>query len=209
MALADLAATSDLTARGITWTSPAEDTIVDTFLTVASAMVREAAGVPILQTTSTVTLGGTCGQWLPLPGQPIQSVSSVSIDGTAVTDWRVSSGQLWRRGGWQADDGPSEVEVSMTHGLASVPADIVDLVCSMVAAGLKAQREQADGSGLAARDPSLQSKSEAVGGYSTSVAYATGRDAAEASPTAMSLPQRTRDALAARFGGAAAVLVLR
>lgn len=209
MALADLAATSDLTARGITWTSPAEDTIVDTFLTVASTMVREAAGAPILQTTSTMTVEGTCGQWLSLPGQPVQSVSSVSIDGTAVTDWRLSRGQLWRRTGWQDDDGPSDIEVTMVHGLSVVPADIVDLVCAMVAAGLKAVRESDDGGGLAARDPSLQSKSESVGQYSSSVAYATGRDAAEAAPTAMSLPQRTRDALAARFGGAAAVVVSR
>lgn len=210
MALADLADTTDLDDRGITYTSPSEDTLVSTLLTVASQMVREAAGAPILQATSTVTVAGRYDQqWLSLPGQPIRSVSTVEIDGTAKTDWRLSDGRLWRRSGWGTDDGPSEVEVTMVHGLTSVPVDIVDLVCAMVAAGLVAARAEDDGTGLAGRDPSIQSQSESVGSYSTSTSYATGRDAAEAAPTAMSLPQRTRDALRSRFGGGVGVLVSR
>lgn len=208
MALPDLAGTDDLDARGITWADEAVE--VTTLLTEASAIVREAAGVPILRTTSTVTLEGHWDDpWLSLPGQPVVDVTSVTIDGTAVTDWRLASGQLWRRARWATDDGPAAVEVTMTHGLTEVPADIVGLVCSMVAAGLKAMRETDDGTGLAARDPSIQSTSESVASYSTSTTYATGRDAGDTAPTAMALPRSTRDALRRRFGGGARVLVSR
>ncbi len=198
MALADLAAVADLTVRGITVTSPGEDDLVATLLEVASTMVREAAGVPILEATSTVTLTGWLHEtWVDLPGKPIQSVASVSIDGTAITDWRLAEHRLWRACGWSTDAGPADVEVTMTHGLPTVPADIVDLVCAMVAAGLKAAREADDGTGLAARDPSIQAVK--IDDYSET--YATGADASVTSPTAMSLPERTRDALRTRFGG--------
>lgn len=204
MALPDLATTADLDARGITYAD--KPTEVDALLAEASAMVREAAGVPILQTTSTVTLTGWLHEpWLRLPGQPIRSVSAVSIDGTAVTDWRLADDRLWRELGWSTDHGPGSVEVAMTHGLTAVPEDIVGLICAMVAAGLKAHRSTDDGTGLAARDPSLQSVR--IDDYSES--YATGADAAETSPTVMALPQRTIDRLRTRFGGGIAAITVR
>lgn len=204
MALADLATTADLDARGITYADVAAE--VDTLLAEASAMVREAAGVPIAQTTSTIDLTGWLHEpWLRLPGPPIRSVASVAISGTTVTDWRLSDGRLWRANGWSDDTGPATVTVTMTHGLAAVPEDIVGLVCAMVAAGIKARREADDGTGLAARDPAVQSIR--LDDYSET--FATGEDAAVTSPTAMSLPQRTRDALRTRFGGGLAALTSR
>ncbi|MFM9815823.1 hypothetical protein ACKI16_46040, partial [Streptomyces scabiei] len=94
MALDPLATVADLEARGLT-VDPSETTVVETFLAEASAAVREAAGVPISQTVSTVALEGPDNsQWLTLPGPPILSVSAVEIDGVAVTDWRLRSHQL-------------------------------------------------------------------------------------------------------------------
>ncbi|WP_319054797.1 head-tail connector protein [Streptomyces europaeiscabiei] len=195
MALDPLATAADLEARGLT-VEPDEETIVGTFLEEASAAVREAAGVPISQATSTVGLEGPDdSQWLTLPGPPIQSVSAVEIDGQAVTDWRLRSHRLWRASGWASGCEPSEVTVTQTHGLPTVPADIVGLVCRIAAAVLVAHRAQPDGEGLAARDI----RSERIGDYA--VTYGdSGRI------TQIELPDYLREQLAARFGGGVTVV---
>ncbi|MFF7310554.1 hypothetical protein [Streptomyces sp. NPDC008137] len=189
MALDPLATVADLEARGLA-VDPAEEASVAVYLAEASASVREAAGVPISQTTSTVTLEGEPTQWLHLPGQPIQSVSSVAIDGVPVTDWRLRSGQLWRAGGWSPGSEPSEVTVTQTHGLPTVPEDIVGLVCRIAAAVLVHHRAQPDGEGLAAKDI----RSERIGDYA--VQYGDGGRITE-----IELPEYLREQLAARFGG--------
>lgn len=195
MALDPLATVADLEARGLT-VEDEEETIVGTFLEEASAAVREAAGVPISQTISTVALEGPDNSpWLTLPGPPILSVSAVEIDGQAVTDWRLRSHQLWRGAGWSATCEPSEVTVTQLHGLPTVPADIVGLVCRIAAACLVAHRAQPDGEGLAARDI----RSERIGDYA--VTYGdSGRI------TEFELPDYLREQLAARFGGGVAVV---
>lgn len=194
MALAALATVADLTARGLT-VDASETSLVGVYLEVASAAVREAAGVPISETTSTVDLEGVPTQWLHLPGPPVTAVDTVELDGEAVTDWRLRSGQLWRAGGWSPGCEPSEVTVTYTHGLPSVPADIVDLVCRIAAATLLAWRAETDGSGLAARDV----RAERIGDYS--VTYGD-----DGRITEMELPDYLRERLAARFGGGAALL---
>ncbi len=133
MALHPLASIEDLSRRGLA-VEPEETTAVEVYLEVASAAVREAAAAPISATTSTLTLEGEPSQWLRLPGLPVASIASAKIDGVTVTDWRLRSGMLWRAAGWTGWDGPAEVEVTYTHGLTTVPADIVDLVCRMTAA---------------------------------------------------------------------------
>ncbi|MET8824788.1 hypothetical protein ABZX40_17960 [Streptomyces sp. NPDC004610] len=198
MALSPLASVADLTARGLT-VAPEEETLAAVYLDVASAAVREAAGVPISQTTSTVTLTGPDdSQWLTLPGPPVTTVTSVEIDGVPVTGWRLRSHRLWRACGWQPGCEPAEVEVVQTHGLPVVPADIVDLVCRIAAATLIAFRSQPDGEGLAARDI----RSERIGDYA--VTYGdSGRI------TEVELPEYLREQLAARFGGGLAVVRFR
>lgn len=194
MTLLPLATVEDLSSRGLVILD-GESFIVDTYVHVASAAVREAAGSPISQTTSTVTVDSEAVQWLRLPGPPVTAVASVKLDGAAVTDWRLRSGMLWRAAGWTGTDGPSEAEVTYTHGLPNVPADIVDLVCRMVAAALAAYRSEPDGLGLAARDV----RSERIGDYS--VTYGdTGLI------TEMELPDYLVERLAARFGGGAGVV---
>lgn len=197
MALSPLATVADLTARGLT-VAPEETALVGVYLDVASTAVRTAAGVPISQTTSTITLEGEPQQRLHLPGPPVTEVTTVVVDGQPVTDWRLRSGALWRAAGWSDPCEPSEVDVTYTHGLPEVPADIVDLVCRIAAATLIAYRSQPNGEGLAAKDI----RSERIGDYS--VQYGDGGRITE-----VELPQYLRDQLRARFGGGVSVVKSR
>ncbi|MBJ6615560.1 hypothetical protein [Streptomyces sp. I4(2020)] len=197
MALAPLATVADLEARGLA-VDESEADVVNTYLRVASAAVREAAGTAISRTTSTITLEGQAGQWLTLPGPPIVSVASVAIDGRAVTDWRLRSGRLWRAAGWSNCE-PSEVDVTQTHGLVDVPEDIVDLVCRMAAAALNAYRSEDGGAALGT---AKEVTSERLGDWA--VTYG-----ADGRISEMDLPDYWRERLAARFGGGVTALVSR
>jgi hypothetical protein len=188
---------ADLTARGLV-IDPAEAAFVGVSLDVVSTSFRDAAGSPISETTSTITIEGEPDQRLRLPGQPVTAVTDVLLDGKPVTDWRLRSGNLWRHGGWSFRHRPSEVEVTYTHGLPTVPSDIVDQVCRFVAAALVAFRSEPDGTGLAAVDI----RTERIGDYS--VGYGdTGL------MTDVELPDYLRRRLAARFGGGIATLKAR
>ena len=197
MALAPLASVADLEARGLA-VDASEAAVVNVYLGVASAAVREAAGSAITRTTSTLTLEGGPGQRMTLPGPPIVSVDAVTVDGRTVSGWRLVSGRLWRAAGWSGRE-PSEVEVTYTHGLVDVPDDIVDLVCRMVAAALLAYRSEDGGAGLAA---DKEITSERLGDWS--VTYG-----ADGRVTEMELTQAWRDRLAARFGASITTLVSR
>lgn len=194
MALDPLATVADCTARGLT-VDVSEEILLGTYLETASAAVREAAGAPISQITSTLAVEGEADQWLSLPGPPVTAVIAAALEGQTVTDWRLRSGRLWRSGGWTLADGPAEVTVTYTHGLPTVPADIVDLVCRIAATTLVAWRSAEGGEGLAARDV----RSERIGDYS--VQYGDGGRITE-----MELPEYLREQLAARFGGGIALL---
>lgn len=195
MALAPLATAADLTDRQI---DASDTSLASTMLAVASAEVRGAAGSPISEADSTVALTGWWGeQWLRLPGPPVREVASVDLDGTGVADWRLVGARLWRRAGWGTDDGPCPVEVSYTHGLVEVPADIVDLVCSYAAAGMNA----ATTGGYEARSGEI---AERIDDYS--VQYAQG---AEAVATVMTIPPATRARLRAMFGASAGMVTHR
>lgn len=193
MALVPLATVADLEALGVA-VDASEVNLVEGYLTATSAAVRNAAGSPISQTTSTIDLEGEPDQRLRLPGLPVTAVATVEIDGEAVTDWRLRSGSLWREQGWSGCT-PSEVTVTYTHGLPVVPVDIVNLVCRIATAMLLAYRAAPDGSGLAAREV----QQERIGDY-----FVTYGD--DGGITELELPERTRNRLAARFGNTAALL---
>jgi hypothetical protein len=191
VALDPLASKSDLEKRGVDVDSDAATPA----LAAASAAVRDAAGCPISSVTSTVTLDAVQGCWLQLPGGPVTAVTEVLVGSTDVTD-DVSlrfGGRLYLDSGWYEGTYPGdEITVTYTHGLAEVPADIVDLVCALAAASIKA----------AADDYASQTNvaSEAIDDYR--VTYV---DASAASASVVELPERTRRSLAARFGGGAHV----
>lgn len=174
--------------------------MVAVFLDEASAAVREAAGVPISEATSTVVLAGTCDRWLRLPGPPVTAVDSVEIDESTVTDWKLSSSLLWRRCGWQATDEPTEVTVTaMEHGLPEVPADIVGMVCSLVGMALRAVRSSTDGAGTSPLPQDIVS----VGIDDYRVAF---RQDGDRNLTVFTIPKRVQRSLKARFGGGASML---
>lgn len=195
MALPDLAASADLSARGV---DVSDTGLVATMLTVASATVRQAAASPILETASTVTVWAhDSSDYLNLPGQPVTAVSAVVYDGDTLdaTDYKLVDGRLWRWWGWGCMTEPIEVTVSMTHGLAEVPADIVQLVCDLAIAGMGAATE-------GALDPRVIA--EKVDDYSV-----TYRPGAESVATAVELPALTKRGLRARFGGGAGMVTYR
>lgn len=189
-----LATVDNLVDRGI---DVSDLTLANTMLEVASALVRGAAGSPISRETSTIRYTGWQSErYLRLAGLPVVSVSTVLVDGTAVTDWRLADGRLWRRGGWGVDDGPADVDVTQVHGLLVVTADIVNLVCSYAAAGIAAAAE-----GFEAHAGKV---AERIDDYS--VQWAQG---AESVASVMELPAGTRGWLSSQFGGSAAMVSTR
>jgi len=185
MALTPLATTTDLTARKV---DVSDVVLVAALLASASAGVRDAAGCSITSTSGSVTLTPTGERWLGLPGYAITAVASVTIDGTATTDFTLANGSLFRESGWGYSQRPSFVTVTYTQGLAECPADIVDLVCSLVAAGVA---RAADG-----YDPNRGVSSERIDDYQRS--FTRGPDEVVAP---MELPLLTRAWLSQRFGG--------
>lgn len=168
----------------------AEETgLVNGYLAVASALVRNAAGSPVSQTTSTVTLEGR-GTRLTLPGQPVTAVSAVAVDGVTVTDYRLLSGAVWRPCGFPSG---TVVDVTYTHGLPEVPADIVDIVCRLAGQELVKFRANPD---AIAEKPVIQ---ERIGDYSATYGYTV-------LFSDMELPAYLRARLAARFGNGVGML---
>lgn len=194
MALDPLATVADLVALGLT-VDDSETAIVENYLAVASAAVREAAGSPISQTTSVVMLEGERDQRLTLPGGPVTAATDVKIDGQEVTDWRLRSNRLWRHGGWAPRSGPSEVEATITHGLPEVPADLIDLVGRLVAGALASYRAEDGGASMGTQVVT----SERIGDYA--VTYG-----GDGLATDMELPAYLRERLRARFGGGLTLL---
>ena len=190
-----LATVEDMEALGV----PVEDEerpIVERYLDVASAGVRDAAGVPITEATTTVMVEGSMDRRLRLPGPPVSTVEEIVLDGDQVEDHRVLPDGVWRREGWSSPTGvPTMVEVTYTHGLPRVPADIVALVCRIAATTLMAHRSDETGGGIGVRRVTQLR----IGDYSASFAD-------DGTMTEVELPETTRSRLRARFGGGAAVV---
>lgn len=193
MALPNLAVAADLTARGITPTA-----LHTTMLAVASSLVRQAAGVPISETESTVTLWGLEGSsWLDLPGAPVTEVGEVVLDGDTLDadDYKLVYNRLWRAGTWGGSSDPLEVEVTMTHGFPTVPAAIVNLVCDLAILGAATAEE-------GAHDPRVVA--EQIDDYKVTFSEDAG-----AVSSAMEIPPLTRNWLRTQFGGGASVVSFR
>lgn len=189
---------SDVTALGIEL-EDGDEQIVERLIESASSAITAAAGCPIVESTSTVRVLGLPERLLGLPGVPVTSVTAVYVDGELLPDtrYRVAAAGVYRPEGWQQTPLPPVVDITYVHGLKSVPADIVTLCASMVAAGLNAIR---------AGDFELQNgriSSTSIDDFRE--AYATSGEGIE-QVTPMDLPARTRAALRARFGGSATVV---
>jgi hypothetical protein len=166
------------------------------FISSASEAVIEAAGSPIRQTRSEVEIPATSSRILRLPGLPVSEIHSVKIDGVLLTGWKRVMAGVYRPDGWSRCE-LETVTVDYTHGLPAVPADIKDLVARMVIAAMLSAQDGADG--LALNNGRLSSF--AIDDYRE--AYATGEEVEAV--TEMTLPERTRERLAKRFGAGASV----
>lgn len=191
MAFVPLATVADLTALNVDITG--KEVLADSLLASVSEAVREAAGVPITRESSTVSFGTEASRRIELPARPVVSVESVALDGVALTagvDYVLRDGHLWRLDGMWHQHGavPSELTVAFTHGFAAVPADIVKLVCTFVAAGLN----EAEDGAASTRGVS----SERIDDYQ--VSFTRGDDEVV---DLTELPERTRRMLRARFSG--------
>ncbi len=187
MALTSLAALADLPSA---W---AADSDAQRALDVASSAIRDAAGAVIGPSqTSTITIRRPgCESLLRLPA-PIVSVASVSVDGSAVTDYVLDDEGLYRCGGWAGD----ELEVTYTHGLAEVPADIVSM-CTGLAVAWLLHRDGGGSSSPGVKSVKIDDGAEAY----------TDEAAGQVSP--VFIPDVTRQWLRARFGSAVAVVSTR
>lgn len=95
-------------------------------LKVASGVVRRFTRQAIsLVTGDSVDLAPRPGP-LTLPQRPVVAVTSVAIDGAAVTDWTLRGSQLHRGFGW-----PHWATVVYDHGYADVPDDILGIVLDL------------------------------------------------------------------------------
>jgi hypothetical protein len=195
--LAPLAAATDLPDQ---WAGSSK---ADRALDIASAAIRDAAGGVISQVTATVIIDGGAGRLLKLPGPVIRgSVTSVLVDGQPTTRYRVVAEGLWREEGWLSctylgsamHPPPAEVAVTYTFGLATVPADVVDLCVQLAIAWLQ---HDASGGGSTAGLASVR-LDDAQESY-------TAEAAGQVSP--VYIPEITRDNLASRFGAGGAVVV--
>lgn len=198
MPLAPLADVVDLQVRGI---DDSDSALSTEMLAVASASIRAAAGCPISRTTSTITVPAWGDNILRLPGVPLVSVGSVTVEGATVADYKMLPEGLWRSCGWGRTNVPALVTVTYTHGILSseVPADIVDLACNLAAAGQAEARSLAAGGSF---DP--RTVVESIDDYR--VQYSEG---AEALGSVFDLPAGTRSRLRARFGGGASLVETR
>lgn len=141
MTLDPLITVADLSVRGID-TSDAAATAAD--IDAVSAAIRDAAGCAITRQTSTVSFTAEASRRIELPGRPVVSVDTVLLDGVPVTDWTLVGNSLWRQDGWGTPgDIPSTLTVTFTYGWETLPADVVDLACSLVTG---AQHDRAGGS---------------------------------------------------------------
>ncbi len=90
----------------------------------ATSVVQAAAGGQrILQVVDdTVTIYGGFDRILTLPQRPVTAVTSVTFDGTLLTQgtaggtWRRAAAGIWRDCGWASRCGPVATEVVYTHG---------------------------------------------------------------------------------------------
>lgn len=181
--MADLATTDDLRAVMRRPLDAADEIRAAKLLGIASQRVRTYTGSEFLASTSTVTLR-VRNRKVRLPQWPVTAVTAVTDingnavsfewDGLQIVDLASTLINSFEVNGWGG--GLKTVKATYTHGMSEVPADVVGIVCDMVAAALDSPPE----------DVGVQS--ETVGPFSMS----TGTQF----PGGIRLTQSMKDALA-------------
>jgi hypothetical protein len=114
----------------------------------ATRYFEDYANVSFVQRYEEFTRSGNGSNWLDIPVNLIQSVSTVSIGTTAFTAGQLANvtaydyGRLYYSGGW--DSGYQNVTVGVVHGYAEVPPEIrhasLRLTQSLLGAGAATDR---------------------------------------------------------------------
>ena len=133
MAADQLATAADLSALlGVTVAAGQAGVLLEC----ATAVVQEAAGRQRLVAVAgdIITIAGTTDSWLDLPQRPVTTVTTVTLDGVALTagaagsggsTYRVIGNRLWRGDGWQQyASEPSTVVPTYSHGYAAGAQDL-------------------------------------------------------------------------------------
>jgi hypothetical protein len=161
--LPSLVTVADLATRlGRTFT-PQQELQAQALLDDASSVVRAYVRQDITRATTTDVftmrradpLLHRCGGVVTLPQRPVVDIASVSVDGTATSDWWQEDSDILVRA-WTWDHPPAahrapQVTVTYTHGWDPVPGDIQAIVMQA------ANRVMVNPSGI---------RSETVGGES-------------------------------------------
>lgn len=131
--MTQFATAGDLAARLGVDLSSAEQTRANTLLQLASGLIQREARQRIeLVTNDVLTVPGVAESRLRLPERPVVSVTTVTLDGTAVTagedtiDYYLNGSDLIRPKGWGW--GEQVVQVTYTHGYSTIP-DAIVAVC--------------------------------------------------------------------------------
>lgn len=166
--MADLATAADLEARLGRDLDATETIRAEALLASASARVRAYTGQTFEESTTTDRVRVRNGR-VRLPQRPVTAVASVvDVEGTAVEfTWHAGDfvnvaalGPLRRFDVEPYRNGVAWLDVTYTHGYATIPADVVEVVCSIVLRALGS-------------DPSASAiTQESVEGYSYSMGAA-------------------------------------
>ena len=166
--MADLATVADLEARLGRSLDATETIRAEALLASASARVRAYTGQDFEQAETTDRLRVRNGR-IRLPQRPVSDVAAVAdVDGNAVEHtWHAGEfvdvaalGTIYRFDVEPFANGVTWLDVTYTHGYATVPEDVVEVVCSIV---LRAFGSDPSASGIT---------QESVEGYSYSIGAA-------------------------------------
>lgn len=128
--MAQFATADDLADRlAVTLTGP-EQTRAGKLLTLASGLIQKEARQKVERIAGdTLTRRGSYSSRVRLPERPVESITSVTLDGTALVeddDYYRDGDELVRSVGW---GNPSdELVVVYTHGYTAIP-DAVKAIC--------------------------------------------------------------------------------
>lgn len=133
------ATTADMAERS-NGAIPADRLFLAEALKAATARIRNYCGWHIAtEQSDTLVLDESRGRVLYLPTLKLSSIDSMTIDGTAVVF--ETDALQWDQGGrmWRPSWSPNYrgVQLTITHGYAEVPADLVDLTLELATGELQ------------------------------------------------------------------------